>query len=91
MPTLMTISNATWSKGFALGAERKDTKHTNAQTERSSLSRQINIVRKEPLVLHLVNHYSGNTSIRQSALKALESLTNPRQGISMHASHPLKK
>ena len=91
MPTVTMISSATWNKDFALDVEREGTKHTSAQTKRSSLSRRISVTRKEPSALRLVNHHSSNASIRQSAPKALESPTNLRQVTLMHASHPLKK
>ena len=90
-PTVTMISNATWSKDSASDVERKDIKHANVQTERSSLSKRISTVRKEPSVLHLANHHLSNAPACQSTLKALESLTNPRQGTLMHASHLSKK
>ena len=87
-PTVTKISNVTWSKDFALDVERKDTKHASVQTERSSFSRWINITRKEPLVLHLVDHHLSNAPTRQGILKVLESLINLRQGTLMHMLHP---
>ena len=87
-PTATMISSATWNKDCALDVKRKDTKRASAQTERNSLSRQIHIARKGPLAPHPIDHRSSNVPIRQSAHKALESPTNPRQGILMHASHP---
>ena len=87
MPTATKTSNATWNKDFALSVGRKDIKHANVLIERNSPSRPINIIRKEPLVLHLVDHHSSNTPTCQNVPKASESLTNPRQATLMHALH----
>ena len=88
MPTVTRTSNTTWNRDFALSVEREDIKHINVLTKRNNPLRQIHIIRKEPLVLYPIDHHSSNVSIHQSVLKALESLTNPRQVTLMHMLHP---
>ena len=87
MSTLKRTSNTTWNKDFALSVERKDIKHISVLTGRNNPSKQINVIRKEPLVLHLADCHSSNTPICQSVLKALRSLINLRWATLMHASH----